>query len=193
MVIQRPKTLPLPVEWWYHLYNDEDAVFTAPIRLPSAQNFTQVETHFDIDGLADHDATEYLSHLSARNAVCPIAIAQSTLGAGRSISANTRRIQAAPTARTKTQQRRRALLVGITSTGPGRTTLWLCERRFPVSSLFKSLFTAEDIRIVLDDRATAAGIQERLEWPRRRPSSHGRIGLYYSGHGAQIPPRIRDR
>ena len=30
---------PLDVEFWYHLYNVHDDVFTAPIRLPDARNF----------------------------------------------------------------------------------------------------------------------------------------------------------
>jgi hypothetical protein len=51
---------PLDVRRWYHLYNDEDEVFTAPIKLEDAR-FLQVDAHFDIEGI-DHDALEYLSH-----------------------------------------------------------------------------------------------------------------------------------
>jgi len=53
---------PLPgAARWFHLYNREDDVFTAPIRL-RADNFEQVNTPFDIAGAADHAAHEYLAH-----------------------------------------------------------------------------------------------------------------------------------
>jgi len=52
------------VRYWYHLYNEEDDVFTAPIRIWDAENFTQVDTPFDIEGFADHSAVEYLKHVN---------------------------------------------------------------------------------------------------------------------------------
>lgn len=48
---------PLPqAKFWYHLYNAEDDVFTAQLRL-SEPNFAQIETFFDIQGFADHGFT----------------------------------------------------------------------------------------------------------------------------------------
>ena len=51
----------LPVKEIVHLYNEEDDVFTAPIRLPGVPNFEQVDAFFDIEGFADHDAVQYLT------------------------------------------------------------------------------------------------------------------------------------
>jgi hypothetical protein len=53
---------PLPMRSWHHLYNKNDDVFTAPIRLFDMPGFRQVETPFDIDGFADHSPVEYLKH-----------------------------------------------------------------------------------------------------------------------------------
>ena len=39
---------PLPLKSWHHLYNKEDDVFTAPIKLWTMPSFRQVETPFDI-------------------------------------------------------------------------------------------------------------------------------------------------
>ena len=53
---------------WYHLYNPNDSVFTAPISL-SHPSFEQVIAEFDVPGFADHDAEEYLSHANVSNTV----------------------------------------------------------------------------------------------------------------------------
>ncbi len=52
----------LPVKHWQHLYNKEDAFFTAPIMLWDGANFEQIETPFNMPGIADHSAAEYLDH-----------------------------------------------------------------------------------------------------------------------------------
>lgn len=55
------------------------------------------------------------------------------------------------------------------------------------SVLQESTFKPEEIRVVLNERATAQGILERLHWllDGTRPGDE-RV-LFYSGHGAQIP------
>ncbi len=53
---------PLDLRFWYHLYNVHDDVFTAPIRLPDARNFSQTETPFDDPGMADHSAVGYITN-----------------------------------------------------------------------------------------------------------------------------------
>ena len=52
--------------------------------------------------------------------------------------------------------------------------------------LQESGFAAEDIRVVLNERATAAGILERLEWLLEGAEDGQDRVFYYSGHGAQI-------
>jgi len=46
----------------------------------------------------------------------------------------------------------------------------------------------KDIRVVLNDRATAQGIRERLTWLAGRRAEDGTERVFfYSGHGAQMP------
>ena len=45
----------------------------------------------------------------------------------------------------------------------------------------------EEIRVVLDDRATTAGIMERMHWLLDDVPPGGERVLFYSGHGAQLP------
>jgi hypothetical protein len=59
---------------------------------------------------------------------------------------------------------------------------------FLMSSLLQeSGFAAEDIRIVLDHRATCAGVQERLDWLLDGAGAGDTRFFYYSGHGARLP------
>ena len=55
------QTTRLPVRHWYHLYNRHDDIFTARICL-AVDNFTEVNTPFNLAGLGDHTATAYLAH-----------------------------------------------------------------------------------------------------------------------------------
>jgi hypothetical protein len=100
----------LPVSYWHHLFNDNDAVFTAPIKLWDMENFAQVDTPFDIDGFADHSAVAYLTHPSTiENVWRPIAERRIS---ARSFGMTLRRERPATVAR-EGRLRRRALLVGI--------------------------------------------------------------------------------
>lgn len=51
----------LPVRHWYHLYNRHDDIFTARIRL-TADNFSEINAHFNLAGPGDHAAAGYLAH-----------------------------------------------------------------------------------------------------------------------------------
>ncbi len=181
------------IERWYHLYNPEDDVFTAQIRLEHAR-FEQVVTPFDEPGIADHSAPRYLGHAETENHLwsnLAIAAAAPRLYKSRHAPA-VREHERAP--------RRRALLVGINEyPDPGDLLEGCVNDVFLMSSLLQeSGFAAEDIRVVLDRRATAQGIRERLEWllegltqeqvdaGRARGEPVERV-LYYSGHGAQLP------
>ena len=54
---------------WYHLYNSDDHVFTAELRI-QADNFTAVETRFDKpNDPLNHDAIWYFDHANTRNSV----------------------------------------------------------------------------------------------------------------------------
>src|SRR5262249_22743366 len=59
---------------------------------------------------------------------------------------------------------------------------------FLMSSVLQECgFEPEDIRVVLDDRATAAGILERLHWLLDGTVAGNQRCFYYSGHAAPVP------
>lgn len=181
------RVAPLPVKFWHHLYNRSDDVFTAPIRLWDAPNFKQVETPFDIAGLADHSAPEYLKHPNAVEGVWRPA-AEQRLNARAFGAARVRRESPSVLA-AQGRSRRRALLVGINRYPQESDRLEGCVNDvFLMSATLQECgFAPEDIRVCLDDRATAAGITDRLNWLLDDPRAGDERVFYYSGHGATIP------
>ena len=178
------RLLPLPADRWYHLYNRHDDVFTAPIRL-SSPRFEQVETPFDLPGPGDHDATCYLAHAATRQRIWAPLVADLR---GPRFSRRLRRIGRA-TERAKLKPIRRALLAGINEYPNPENRLEGCANDvFLFSSALQECgFAPADIRVVLDDRATAQGIRERLDWLVDGASAGDQLVFYYSGHGAQLP------
>lgn len=178
---------------WYHLFNPNDDAFTAQIRLV-APNFEQITTEFDLEGILDHDAPAYLRHANTINIVWRT-IASSTPTARRlagdissSAVALTTRAQKARPAKVG-KPTRRALLVGINDYPDPADRLEGCVNDvFLMSSLLQeSGFAPDDIRVVLNNRATARGILDRLEWLLEDTEDGQDRVFYYSGHGAQIP------
>ncbi|KJZ36975.1 hypothetical protein VC33_14320 [Pseudomonas fluorescens] len=176
---------------WYHLYNEHDHVFTAPLYLRDA-NFTQVMTPFDKPGDAlNHDATFYLGHVETRSNVWgPLLQAGLARGFDKRLLAVDKSLGlAVPKARTARRSRDKALLIGINNYPNPSDRLEGCVNDvFLMSSLLQeSNFSPDDIRVVLDDRATTAGIRDRLHWLLDDAQAGDRRVLFYSGHGAQIP------
>ncbi len=178
-------------EFWYHLYNEEDDVFTAEARL-SAPNFAQIETAFDIAGLADHDVTCYMRHPRTVSTVwADAAMALQRQPLSRRVEPA--KVQAARLAkgqgRWATTPSRRALIVGVNEYADAAQNLSGCVNdAFLVSAMLQeSGFDAGDIRMVLNDRATCAGVRDRLEWLLDGAKAGDTRFLYYSGHGAQMP------
>jgi hypothetical protein len=178
---------PLPVKHWYHLFNDEDDVFTAPIKLWNATNFQQIDTPFDIEGFADHSAVEYLSHLNTVEHVWA-ATAEQRINP-RAFREPPKRRRAAPALTAEGRTRRRALLVGINEYPDEKDRLEGCVNDvFLMSSVLQECgFPPEGIRVCLDQRATARGITDRLAWLLDDPRAGDERVFYYSGHGATIP------
>lgn len=176
---------PLDVKFWHHLYNKEDDVFTAPIRLFEGANFRQVDTPFDDEGFADHSAERYLGHRATiENVWRPIssqAIGARVLGSMPTVLA-----RGAPKARRKTQK---ALLIGINEYPQEANRLEGCVNDvFTMSSVLQECgVPPEAIRTCLDDRATTQGILERMKWLLDDPKPGDELIFYYSGHGARIP------
>lgn len=166
---------------WYHLFNPDDRVMTYPIKI-AADNFVQIVELFDIpNDVLNHNATWYLGHANALASVW-----QDIAGARPSKAFATASREVAKTARTSN---RRALLVGINNYPKPEDRLEGCVNDvFLMSSVLQeSGFDPEDIRVVLDDRATTEGILERLRWLLDGVQDNDERVLFYSGHGAKIP------
>ena len=181
---------------WFHLYNPNDHVFTAPLNFgefQTADNFTQVITKFGsrLSGFSDnHSAVNptdpdeaYLTHPRTAAVIWP-QISGSTTARAFVVSAKAVKEDLAASS-----PKRRALLVGINAYPDAAQRLEGCVNDvFLVSSVLQECgFDAEDIRVVLDDRATAAGIRERLHWLLDGVKDGDTRFFYYSGHGAQLP------
>jgi len=181
---------PLAVRHWYHLYNREDDVFTAQISLPGADNFQQVTTFFDIEGFADHDALEYLKHDATINNVwTPLRNEAIAADTGVRTFARAADGLIAPPATLARKPRRRAVLVGINDYPDPANQLHGCVNDvFLMSAVLQECeFSADDIRVVLNSRATAAGILDRMEWLLSDAAPEDELVFFYSGHGAQLP------
>jgi len=155
---------PLPeARQWFHLYNREDDIFTAPIHL-TADNFVQIATTFDDPGIADHNAVSYLSHANTVQHVWGDIVLSKR-------QPKLYRVPKRAPAKVKWAQKpkERALLVGINEYPAEDMRLQGCVNDvFLMSSILQeSGFDAVNMRTVFDHRATADGIR--------------------SGHGAQIP------
>jgi hypothetical protein len=167
---------------FYQLYNPDDRAFAAPIDLPGAGNFTRVLTEFS-DGFLSHDAVHYLSHPAAAGGMWQfVALSKAKVFAPVAKTL----VAAKAAARTPN---RRALLVGINQYSDPQNRLDGCVNdAFLISAaLQESGFEPEEIRLVCDDRATAAGILDRLHWLLDDTAPGDQRMFFYSGHGAQMP------
>jgi hypothetical protein len=172
---------PLDARMWYHLYNRDDNVFTAQIRL-EAPNFAEVQTEFDKpNDLLNHDPLWYLNHANTQARVWL------DVSGGRPARALARNVRTMRTLAARPE--RRALLIGINAYPDPKNRLEGCVNDvFLMSSVLQDCgFLPEDIRVVLDDRATTDNILERLHWLLDDVEPGAERVLFYSGHGAQIP------
>jgi|CXWL01.1.fsa_nt_gi hypothetical protein len=174
---------PLAVRFWRHVFNRHDDVFTAPIALPGAANFSQTRADFDTDD--DHKAESYINHANTVSEVwTPLtAAAPSVRAFGAPMPAPARRTAAARRAA------KRALLIGINEYPNEKDRLEGCVNDvFLMSSVLQECgFDPESIRVCLNDRATTQGMLERLAWLLDDPRPGDERLFYYSGHGARLP------
>ena len=149
---------PLDARMWYHLYNDDDHVFTAELRLQS-DRFAQILTSFDKPSdFLNHDPIYYFNHANTQARVWfDIASPRPARALAREVRL-TRAVTAPPD--------RRALLIGINDyPNPANRLEGCVNDTFLMSSALQECgYQSEDIRVVLNERATAAGIMERLHW-----------------------------
>ncbi len=179
------------VRHWYHLYNHEDAVLTCELDFPGAP-YTQLDTRFDESGPLDHSADKYLGHeVTAANVWAGLATAlpRSTAPARpKPAPAVGGGWFKAPTVQRRSPRKRRALLIGINDYPEPENRLSGCVNDvFQMSAMLQERgYQPEEIRVVLDARATTRGVNERLQWLLEDVRVGDERVLFYSGHGAQV-------
>ncbi|MCG8413611.1 MAG: caspase family protein [Pseudomonadales bacterium] len=178
----------LSVKWWFHLYNRHDDVFTEPLNLPDIDNFLQVNCHENLpDSIADHAAEIYLEHPETTyNVYLPFAQSSASLmnieSVARSYSVRSEADKDAP------QSKNKAFLCGINAYPTESDRLYGCVNDvYLMNELLQDCgFSETDIRLLLDERATADRIMERLEWLVKNARPGDNLIFYYSGHGTQV-------
>lgn len=202
------RIVPIPaLRHWFHLHNPNDNAFTAPLdvrfRQGEAPNFSQHATPFNLswDPL-NHDASQYLLHPTAvgsiwRDAATEAgAIAAHLPGLPRLVSARAApRVKSDPPAGSAAPRLRRnttahrALLVGLSQyPNPANNLAGCVNDVFLMSRILQETgFAPENIRVLLNHRATSDAILDRLEWLLEGAGDGEDRVFYYAGHGAQIP------
>lgn len=163
-----------------HFYNARDWMFTNDFRLPD-RRYAQVVTEFSTLFSLNHDAVGYFEHANALPVWREIALPRDVV--------RTRSLAAAARA-AKPKATHRALIIGINEYHDPRVgTLAGCVNdAFLMSSVLQERgFPAEGIRLLLNDRATAEEIRDRLRWLLDAPQPGDHRVLHFSGHGAQLP------
>jgi hypothetical protein len=185
---------------WYNLYNENDDVLVVPFTI-YAPNFQNVITTFELPGVGDHDAVEYIKHANTQQKVWReiAGLPRSRSLAIRSAEEPDRKLKAEEvtedlaerhlTASIVTRTPKRALLVGINDYPNPDDRLEGCVNDvFRMSATLQEIgFDSENIRVLLNERATALAIRERFAWLLEDPQPGDQRVFFYSGHGAQIP------
>ena len=211
---------PMLAHWW-NFHNEDDVMFTRSFALPGEARFKEVRTPFEFQ-LINHDADHYLTHEQARSecwrelllgsggvrgiAVTPAVAARGTeakgkvkgkasaaaLAAAAKVAARAAATAVVPVV--PTRPKLRALLVGIAEyANPSYALEGPVNDVFLVSQTLQQMgVDADAIRVVLNDRATAAAIRERLAWLLADAQNDDTMFFYFSGHGAQVPAYGRD-
>jgi len=185
---------------WYNLYNVNDDVLVVPFTIYSP-NFQTVPTPFELPGVGDHDAVEYMRHANTQDKVWReiAGLSQSRTLVIRSLGRTAGKEKPKQvtedvaekhlTASVATPAPNRALLIGINDYPNPDDRLEGCVNDvFKMSATLQEIgFNADDIRVLLNERATASAIRERFAWLLEDPQPGDQRVFFYSGHGAQIP------
>ena len=171
------------IRHWYNLYNPHDNVLVCDITL-SDSKFTDCLTPFEEDGPYHHAWEYYVNHTNAIDNVWRTILQARPINVARDLKSDVKSVREVVKI-----PRRRALLVGINNYPNPENHLEGCVNDvFQMSAILQECgFDAGDIRVLLDDRATAAGIRDRLGWLLEEVQPGDERIFFYSGHGAQIP------
>jgi hypothetical protein len=178
-----PGPIKVPnVKFWFHLFNVHDHVLTAPIDIKDPK-FLQVLTPSEAghDPIGTPGQPGYFNHPNTAQLVWRTL---ATASGARQFSKSVTVIR-----KLKVKPRRRALLVGINNYPDAADRLEGCVNdSYLMSALLQERgFAAEDIRMLLDERATADNMRERLAWLLEGAEDGTERVFFYSGHGAQMP------
>lgn len=171
----------MKVRRWTHLHNRWDLVFTDPIELPGRNNFLQLETPFCADWI-NHRAPKYLCHaMTASGFWRALVRGEDTLPT--KVIASGPRNRGAPL-----KAQRKALLVGVNTYRKNLNQLLGCVNDcFTMSAVLQECgFDVENIRLLLDERATAVEIKDRMKWLLADLRPGDEAVFYFSGHGVQM-------
>jgi metacaspase-1 len=198
---------PSMLSHWWNLHNQNDRVFTRAFSISGVQNFREIRTPFE-HAIINHDADCYLTHDETRAQFWPelMAFATGARGIGekgilakkgktaKASKANKAALSAAFATSDLRRPKIRALLVGVAEYANPTFNL-----NGPVNDVFLVSQTLQEagiepdaIRVVLNERATAAAIRERLQWLLNDAQDDDTMFFYFSGHGAQVPAYGRD-
>ena len=182
----------LDVRNWFNLYNKHDKVFTESIDLPNADNFTQIDTHFQHpDDENNHCSDGYFNHEATRELVWQALEQDEPLIGAQTLARATKgMVIKASRPDIERPKKRRALLVGINQYQSSEIVpLEGCVNDvFLMSAALQEIgFDAKNIRACLNSRATTAGILERLSWLLDDAQPEDELIFYCSSHGTRYP------
>lgn len=185
--------LSLNVKYWMNLHNEYDKVFASRSITINADNFSQVETPFEFSTI-NHEVLKYMSHDNAVAQAWPVVKAQSGALLNRSFAFNQLGIRTLEKNSTGRKPNRKALLIGINDYPDEQNRLYGCVNDvFRISEVLQEFgFSPEEIRVTLNERATAKEIRSRLKWLLSDAKKDDLRFFFYSGHGAQIPSSHAD-
>lgn len=177
---------------WYHLYNPRDRVFASPIDLRHPR-FQQIRTEFDEPGWfsMNHSAVNYFVNPAAQATVWLDVARRGAArqpAPSRTLSLAPKNLESRPIPQ-RPRVPRKALIVGINQYPDPRHRLEGCVNdAFLMSSVLQEMgFDPARIRLLLDQRATAAAILDHLEWLLDDVQPGDERVFAFSGHGVQIP------
>jgi hypothetical protein len=180
--------LPLNITYWMNLHNENDKVFASRSIVIDTANFLQVETPFEFSTI-NHEALKYINHDNAISQTWPIVLSSPAKSVSQTFLTKQLGIRALKKLPSKHTPTRKALLVGINDYPDEQNRLDGCVNDvFRISEVLQEYgFSPEEIRIVLNERATAQNIRSRLKWLLEDAKEDDIRFFFYSGHGAQIP------
>lgn len=169
----------LDIGYWFNLHNPNDATFAPSLRLVD-EKFEEVRTLFDTPASQIEEPAAYLTH---ENVTLTVWSDISKTGAARTDMRRVRKV-----ARSGGVHPDRALIVGIDAYPEPDMQLEGCSNdAFLMSEVLQENgFEPTQVRMLLNERATAEAIWERLDWLLDGAGSQDRRVFYFAGHGTQL-------